>query len=104
MSTCKRSPKNGWHLWVPSTSQRIGKNLDVCYWCGQVKDQEGGGNPEVTRIPDEAINAGIRALHQHAALYDNECECGEGLSWDAYQAHKVQKIVEAALPYVKEDQ
>ena len=62
------------------------------------------GNPEVTRIPDEAINAGIRALHQHAALYDNECECGEGMSWDAYQAHKVQKIVEAALPYVKEDQ
>ena len=62
------------------------------------------GNPEVTRIPDEAINAGVTALHQHAALYDNECECGEGLSWDAYQAHKVQKIVEAALPYVKEDQ
>ena len=62
------------------------------------------GTPHVTRIPDEAINAGVTALHQHAALYDNECECGEGLSWDAYQAHKVQKIVEAALPYVKEDQ
>ena len=40
MSECGNSPKNGRHLWVPSTSQRIGKNLDVCYWCGQVKDHE----------------------------------------------------------------
>ena len=33
------SPKNGWHLWVSGSSQKIGKT-PVCYWCGKRKDQE----------------------------------------------------------------
>ena len=40
MSECGNSPKNGWHLWVLGSSQKIGKT-PVCYWCGQREDQEG---------------------------------------------------------------
>lgn len=39
MSECGNSPKNGWHLWVSGSSQKIGKT-PVCYWCGKRKDQE----------------------------------------------------------------
>ena len=39
MSECGNSPKNGWHLWVPGSSQKLGKT-PVCYWCGKRKDQE----------------------------------------------------------------
>ena len=39
MSECGNSPKNGWHLWVPGSSQKIGKT-PVCYWCGKRKDPE----------------------------------------------------------------
>ena len=39
MSECVNSPKNGWHLWVSGSSQKIGKT-PVCYWCGKRKDQE----------------------------------------------------------------